>query len=346
MLSQFMYSLLQHPAQLLDDNFIFSFLQLGVLLTFLITAVRAWRFSPSRLRELFTAAIFGLLLEEGDIIIFGTYSYNAHWLSIGFVPIAIGLTWAMIAASAMNFSDALGLPSLDDPKVTRPRSLSGTLRWLARGSIAPVADAVWATVLDLALDAVAIRLKLWTWNIGLDQGWFGVPWGNFYSWLFVVAMFSFFTRLVRRREAERGTAQGWWQLAVPFAAYGGLLAAIVPFEILEVTIFVTNRQGTWPIFLFTLASFVGVTLYGLWNARLQPREEPDRWLLFLRIIIHLNFLAAIFVTGIFLQLPILLWVSLTMLAVELGGMYLSHRAGVTRRGTARIGLTMRESRAE
>src|SRR5918912_754686 len=83
-------------APLIGDPFLYTFLQLGIFVSFLITSVRAWRVSPARFRELFTAVIFGLLLEEGDIIIFGTYSYNQNWISIGFVPIGIGLTWAMI----------------------------------------------------------------------------------------------------------------------------------------------------------------------------------------------------------------------------------------------------------
>src|SRR5919202_305559 len=220
-------------APLIGDRFLYTFLQLGIFGSFLITSVRAWRVSPARFRELFAAAIFGLLLEEGDIIIFGTYSYNQNWISVVFVPIGIGLTWAMIITSAMNFSDALGLPSLDDPRAPIPANMVDRIKWLARGSLAPVADAVWAIILDLALDAVAIRLGLWTWKIPLDQGWFGVPYGNFYAWLFVAASFSFFTRLVRWRESERGAAQGWWQLAVPLLAYGGLLAAIVPYALIE-----------------------------------------------------------------------------------------------------------------
>ncbi len=313
MLESFLFSPPAHLAPFLDDNSTYLLLQLGMLLTFSITALRAWRHSPARLRELLTAVVFGLLLEEGDILIFGTYTYNAHWFRIGEVPIAIGMTWAMIIASAMNFSDALGMPSVDAER--RPRT--HMLAWLARGAIAPVADALWAIILDLSLDAVAIRMHLWTWNIRLDQGWFGVPWGNFYAWLFVAAMVSFFTRLVRRREAERGAAQGWWQLLVPFVAYGGLLAALVPFIVIQSTVLANDRQNTGPLFLITLAVFVAVTLYGLWVARRRSREEPDHWLILLRGLIHLTFVVAIFTTGIFAQLPILLWVALAMVGIEL-----------------------------
>jgi hypothetical protein len=313
-LDHLIYSLSVRVASILGDGFLFSFLQVGVFLAFLITALRAWRVSPSRLRELFSAVVFGLLLEQGDIIIFGTYSYDPHWIAIGYVPIGIALSWAMIIASAMSFSDTLGLPSVES--LPHPNSGMGIFRWLAFGSLAPIADALWAIILDLSLDAIAIRLNLWTWRIPLDQGWFGVPWGNFYSWLFVAAMFSFFTRLIRRREAERGAGQGWWQLGVPLLAYSGLLSSLVPFIFLQMTVFAANRQNTAPIFLVTLTLFIAITLYGLWISRLRPRAEPDHWLIVVRGAIHITFLAAILVTGIFVRLPILLWVALAMLALE------------------------------
>jgi hypothetical protein len=315
MLQQIMYSFSVSLAPLLNDSFLFAFLQLGVFITFVITAVRAWQVSPARLRELLTAVVFGLLLEEGDIVLFGTYNYNPHWISLGYVPIAIALSWAMIIASAMNFSDALGLPSIEN--LPRTRGRFGLLRWLARGALAPMADALWAIILDLSLDAVAIRLKLWTWTIPIDQGWFGVPWGNFFAWLFVAAFFSFFTRIVRRLQAERGPTQGWWQLAVPLLAYVGLLVTIESHGLLEYKVFQLNQDSVWPLFALTLTFITVVTLYALARERRRPREAADRWLIGVRAVIHFYFLAAIFVTGIFLQLPVLLWTALAMIALEL-----------------------------
>jgi Carotenoid biosynthesis protein len=315
MLEHPIYSFSGRFAPLLGQELLYSLLQLGVLLAFLTTAVRASRISFSRLRELFTAFVFGLLLEEGDIIIFGTYSYDRHWIAIGYVPIAIAMSWAMIIASAMSFSDTLGLPGADS--LPHPRSRRGVIRWLAYGSLAPAADALWAIILDLSLDAVAIRLRLWTWRIPLDQGWFGVPWGNFYSWLFVAAMFSFFTRLIRSREAERGAGEGRWQLLVPFLAYGGLLTSLVPFILIQATVFASDRQNTAPIFLIALTAFIILTSYGLWTSRMRPRNKLDQWLIVVRGAIHLTFLAALILTGIFVRLPVLLGVALAMLVVEL-----------------------------
>lgn len=285
--------------------FWYAFLQVGVLVTFGIAGVRAWNYSRARFVELVSAFLFGLLLEQGDIFLFGTYRYNENWILLGDVPVAIALTWALIIAGAMNITDALGI----------------------RGLPAPMTDAVWAVSLDLALDAVAIRLDLWTWTISADQGWFGVPWGNFFAWLMVAFWFSFFTRRVRAR-AETGRAQNsrfpnvrqWF---IPFLAFGGLLTTLVPFVALENTAalpFVADDASSyhnqvWIVFAATLGLFCGVTLWALLQER-SPREPADYWLLGVRLVIHLLFLAALVTTGIYLSTPLLLVVAVGMLAVE------------------------------
>ena len=147
-----------------------------------------------RLLELLSAVPFGLLLEQGDIAIFGSYAYNqGFFIKLGGVPVAIALAWAMLITSSMFISDALGVP---------PR-------------LAPMVDATLTILLDFSLDAIAIRQGLWHWNIPLDRGFFGVPAGNFYGWLFVAVGFSAWTRVVRAR-VSGSKATGWLQLLVPF----------------------------------------------------------------------------------------------------------------------------------
>src|SRR5512142_1861922 len=155
-----------------DPTWLYAIVQLGVLAVFLGAAYRAWRYSSGRFLELLSAVFFGLLLEEADIIIFQTYRYDPHWFAIDLVPPAIALCWAMIISSAMNISDSFGIDE----------------------RVAPFADAVWVIILDLALDAVAIRLGMWRWTIPLDKDWFGVPYSNFFAWLWVAAAFSYFKR--------------------------------------------------------------------------------------------------------------------------------------------------------
>jgi carotenoid biosynthesis protein len=273
---------------LTDQNSLYMPLQIGVLALFGIALYRSARLGRARLLELVTAVVFGLLLEEGDILIFGTYRYNEHWFLIDQVPVAIALCWALIVFSAMNLTDALGIDE----------------------RIAPLADALWAILLDISLDAVAIRLGMWRWTIGLNAGWFGVPWSNFYSWLGVVASFSFFARWVRQRD----TRQLLWQCLAPIVSYVGLLLTILPYSILANMYF--RRAGVeWLLFAIPFAAIVMITLAGIVRDNV-PRDSPDRFLATVRYLIHAYFLWALVGAGIAGQLPILLYVSVAMLGVE------------------------------
>ncbi|MBW3613062.1 MAG: carotenoid biosynthesis protein, partial [Chloroflexi bacterium] len=166
-------------------------MEIGATVFFMLAAWRALRRGRLPFLELVSAAIFGLLLEQATQVIFETYEYSTEFvLAIDRAPIVIGLTWALIIAGAMRITDALGV----------------------RGRYAPVVDSVLAIMLDLAFDAVAIRMGLWTWrDIGPDQGWFGVPAGNFYAWVFVTLGFTLFTRWLRHAAHGR-PGLGWLQL--------------------------------------------------------------------------------------------------------------------------------------
>ena len=185
-------------------NPLYALIEIGAIVFFVIAGWLALRRGRLPFLELVSAAIFGLLLEQANQIIFETYEYSPEFaLAIDRAPVVIGLTWALIIAGAMRITDALGVRRRD----------------------APVVDSVLAIMLDLAFDAVAIRMGLWTWrDIGPEQGWFGVPAGNFYSWLFVVFGFSLFTRWLREA-SHRRRALEWLQLFVPLPAFAVLIAS-------------------------------------------------------------------------------------------------------------------------
>ena len=273
---------------------LFGVVELVVLILFGLSARFAYRTGERRrLVELLSAVPFGLLLEQGDIKIFGSYAYDqGFYIKLGSVPLAIALAWAMIITSSMFMSDRLGIP---------PR-------------LAPFADAVFAILLDLSLDAIAIRQGLWHWNIPLDAGFFGVPAGNYYGWLFVAFGFSAWTRWVRARAGTQG-ALSWLQLFVPVPAYLTLLLGLVPFIVLQ-QLFFGGPTGGFPPFVFTLAAFA---LLAARSVRKGHGRLPRPWLmpLFPRLLIHGYFLSAGIVLGIFQQLPVLLLMSLGMVAIEL-----------------------------
>ena len=281
-------------------NPLYLLIEVTASLFFIGAALAALRRGRLPFLELISAAAFGILLEEGDQLVFETYHYSSDWiLAIDRAPVVIGLTWALIIAGAMRLTDALGV----------------------RRRYAPFVDAVLAISLDLAFDAIAIRMGLWTWRgIGSTDGWFGVPAGNFYSWLIVILVFSGLTRWLRDAAARRRTLE-WLQLAVPVPAFGLLLTGILPFAILH-PIVDPRPGGGMVLFLIVLAAFLAVAAWGVWGPdRMQP--DGDRLAILdlglalgTRVAILGFFITALVLIGAALKLPVLLVAALLLLAVE------------------------------
>lgn len=282
-------------------NPVYLLIEVSATIFFVGAALAAARRGRLPFLELVSAAIFGILLEEGDQLIYGTYHYADDWvLVIDRAPLVIGLSWAIIIAGAMRITDALGV----------------------RRRYAPFVDALLAISLDLAFDAIAIRIGLWTW-IGVDasQGWFGVPWGNFYAWLFVTLGFSLMTRWLRDVAVSR-RAREWLQLAVPIPAFAILSAAILPFHLLQPAIDPAEGGGG-VLFALTLVTFVAVAAWGAFG---PGRDVPDgqrtaildlRLAIVTRVALQGFFLAALLLMGLALQLPVLLGAAILFLAAEL-----------------------------
>ncbi len=289
-------------------------IELGATTFFVVAAWLALRRGRLPFLELLSAAAFGLLLEEGDQLIFETYHYSADFiLAIDRAPVVIGLAWALIIAGAMRITDALGV----------------------RRRYAPVVDSVLAVMLDLAFDAVAIRMGLWSWReIGLTDGWFGVPAGNFYSWLFVTLGFSLMTRWLRDVAARRPALE-WLQVAVPLPAFFILLASIVPFALVQPLVD-PSPGGGMVLFALTFAAFLGIAAWGVFGT---DRGRPDgaafaildlRAAFFTRIVIHLVFLTALLAMGLATREPMILAVALVLLVAELPLAWLTERRHANR----------------
>jgi hypothetical protein len=282
-------------------NPLFVVLELGATAFFVMAAILALRRGRLPFLELISAAAFGLLLEEGDQLIFETYEYSPEFfLAIDRAPIVIGLTWALIIAGAMRITDALGVRR----------------RW------APFVDSVLAISLDLAFDAIAIRMGLWTWRgVGATDGWFGVPAGNFYAWLFVTWAFSFVSRWLRDAAHDRPALE-WAQLLVPLPAFVIFLVALVPFSVVKPLIDSTTGGGLI-LFVIALVGFVAAAARGVFG---PGRGEPDgsstaildlRLSFLTRLAIHGFFLVALLAMGLATQLPVILAVALLLMAAEL-----------------------------
>jgi hypothetical protein len=281
-------------------NPLYVLIEASASIFFIGAALAALRRGRLPFLELISAAAFGILLEEGDQLVFETYHYSADWiLTIDRAPIVIGLTWALIIAGAMRLTDALGV----------------------RRRYAPFVDAVLAISLDLAFDAIAIRMGLWTWRgIGPSDGWFGVPAGNFYSWLFVTLAFSSLTRWLRHAASARPSLE-WLQLAVPVPAFGLLLAGIVPFAVVH-PIVDPRPGGGMILFLVVLAAFLAIAAWGVWGPD-HTRSHGERLAILdlglalgTRVAIHGFFICALVLIGAAWKLPVLLIVAVTLLAAE------------------------------
>lgn len=279
----------------------FLVIEVGASILFAIAAWLALRRGRLPFLELLSAAAYGLVLEQANQVLYETYEYSPDFvLAVDRSPIVIGLAWALIIGGAMRITDALGV----------------------RGRYAPVVDSVLAIMLDLALDAVAIRMGLWTWrDIGPDQGWFGVPAGNFYSWLFVTLGFTLFTRWLRQAVHGRRHLDGL-QLLVPLPAFIVLTASIGVFAFVKPLVD-PSPGGGLTIFWLVLAGFVAVSAWGIWG---PDRGRPDgaaeaivdlRWAFAVRVAIHLVFLAALLWLGLAVAEPVLAVVAVSLLAAEL-----------------------------
>jgi hypothetical protein len=281
-------------------NPVFLFLEIAATLIFAGAALAALRRGRLPFLELISAAAFGLLLEESSQLIFETYNYSPDWvLVLDRAPLVIGLTWALLIAGAMRITDALGVR-----------------RWTAS-----FVDAALVIMLDLAFDAVAIRVGMWTWvDIGPTDGWFGVQAGNFYTWLFVTFGFSLLTRWLRDRAARRRGAE-WLQLLVPIPAYAILIASIIPYAFISARTNAPPGGALWLSFV-SIGLFVMVALRGVFGTGRQPPDGQMaaivdlRLAFFTRLSIQGFFLLALLIMGFATQLPVLLIVSVALTTVD------------------------------
>jgi hypothetical protein len=173
----------------------FILFELLVYVLFFLCLGNAWREGMAEALGLLAGVLFGVLLEWATIRQLDAYQYGRFLVMLGDVPLPIGVAWGCIIYSARLFSDASSLP------------------WLAR----PILDGLLALNIDLSMDAIAIRLGMWDWGLGMQAQYFGVPWANFWAWFWVVCSFSLGLRLFSRFTGRLGS----W-----LAPLGGVLVGL------------------------------------------------------------------------------------------------------------------------
>ncbi|MFZ5878906.1 MAG: carotenoid biosynthesis protein [Chloroflexota bacterium] len=272
-------------------NAYFILFELVIYLQFALCLRHAWTRRPANVLRLLFGAAFGVLLELATIRQLHAYEYGRFLLMALDVPLCIGVAWGCIVYSAMEFSDATDLP------------------FWAR----PALDGLLALNIDLALDAVAIRLGFWDWGRGLDFQYFGVPFANFWAWFWVVFSFSLGYRLLSRRADWVGT----W-LSAPLGLVVGL-AGVLGSNSLIVYIIPFAYHG----FTVTLAIATPLLFMIFLKPRFNVRPAPSLvfWVPFLS---HAYLLLAGLVSGVIFQPPFLLLAGLVMT----GAAFWLHRPSV------------------
>ena len=246
--------------------------------------------SRGRLTEFFTLIVYGLLLEELTILFFGEYEYGDGFLMmIRDVPLGVGLGWAAIIYSAMETSDLLGVP--------RPMK--------------PLYDTLLALNIDLSMDTIAFRVGFWKWLNGGE--WFGVPYGNFLGWICVVFFFSFTTRWLREHPPGH-------EVVRPAAILAGSIIPLI--LLLKVWVmWVPDMLKGWIIAAILLGFLAAVLLKtkGIFNTAF-----PDLSMLAVPFVFHLFFLFLLVNGGFYVQVPLLLPLSLGMLLLGVAGHFPGH----------------------
>jgi len=263
-------------------NTYFILFELIIYLQFALCLRHAWKQGRANLFKLFAGILFGVTLELATIRQLHAYEYGQFLIMILDVPLCIGVGWSCIIYSSMEFSNASNLPD-----------------W-AR----PVLDGLLALNIDLALDAVAIRLGFWDWGQGLEFQYFGVPYANFWAWFWVVFSFSLGYRLLAQRADWIVT---WFS---PLLALIVGLAGVLGSNALIVFVIPFVYDGV--AVALTLILALGLVISLRPSFHVTPVPAFVFWALLLT---HLYASSAGLISGVIFDPPFLLLVSLAMIAI-------------------------------
>jgi len=184
----------------------------NLLMALAALAACAHHAAPDRDRLAFLGAgvVYGVVLEQLVIVAFDAYRYNAgdFLLTVFDVPVVIGFGWAAIIYAGFGVGRAFDLSTRSIPPFV----------------------ALFALHIDLAIDAVAIRVPFWTWT---PPGvWFGVPLGNFTGWFLVALLFPAAWLALADRIGSRPLRAA----AVIVAAVAGLIVLLELWEAVATTV--------------------------------------------------------------------------------------------------------------
>lgn len=277
-------------------NIYFIISELLIFSLFGISLRHALKTSLSNIFMLMTGVIFGILLELATIHQLHAYSYGKFLLMVGNVPLGIGMAWGVILYSVYHTSDNSNLPIF----------------------VRPFLDGLLVLNIDLAMDAIAIRLGMWNWGHGLKYQYFGVPYTNFWAWFWVAFFYSFgirMTTLLVKKTTNH--SQGHSSLKNSFlialsALIIGLLG-VLSTNFLIARVIPTGIIRT-SIIIGTLCSVL--ILIFCFRPRFAANRNNDSVGFWVAIGFHLYFLIVGMITKLIFQPIFLLVMSLAMIALS------------------------------
>lgn len=288
---------------------------LGFISFFIIFFREISKRNAVRVFELMSALAFGMILEIGNTYLAHTYYYSHLFLvEIAGVPLAIGLWWAIIIYCSMLLSDQYNIP------------------WKLR----PAMDALIAVLIDIAMDAIAIRLGFWHWSIPLTQEWYGVPYENFVGWILVVLSFSYLIRFIRTLNRKRVLTKILMILS-PALSYIGLLLELTMFSLITIFPYQINNWTTllkfnyqpdfsilyqpevqmWKeiIFIIILIELINIVVWAMVRYRKNYLKSFDAASFSILLFLHLFFIFFLFYSGTYKATPIFIFFSIVTLLI-------------------------------
>jgi len=302
--------------ELFNPNLFIIFEILGFVSFAIIFLREILKRNSMRVFEIISCAFFGMILEIGNTYIAHTYYYNNLFLvKIVNVPLAIGLWWAVIIYCSMLLSDQYNIP------------------WRFR----PAMDALIAVIIDIAMDAIAIRLGFWYWSIPLTQEWYGVPYENLVGWILVTLSFSYLIRFIRTLNYKRVFTKIIMILS-PILSYIGLLFGLTIFSLITIFPYQINNWTTllkfnykpdfsilyqpevqlWKgiIFIIILIELVNIVIWVAIKYKKNYLKNFDGVSFSILSVLHLFFIFALFYSGIYEEYPIFIFIGLSALLIH------------------------------
>jgi hypothetical protein len=268
--------------------------------------------------HILSGSMFGITLEYANVYIGETYTYSREFLiQVGAypnnIPIVIGLSWGLIIWACMNVSNRFNLP------------------FWARS----ILDGLLALTIDLSMDTIAIRLDggFWNWHgIPLESlptvnSFFGVNYGNFTGWFYVVVIFSVLLRFEKQviHEKNSNLLSILYLACIPFLAYIPLYLILI--NSYQPVLWILDIQLIDPYtipqvvallaFLYTLIGAISFVIFAFLRYQPEIRKENDWGIIYVFLSFHVMYILFFLLEGLFEEAILILPLAIFMFIVDI-----------------------------